>query len=49
MKNNRLPLIAKNFLSGHPLGTPPYGDDPDDQEWIKKGFEYYKAVKAGCK
>lgn len=23
-------------------GTPPYGDDPRDQEWIKKGVEYCK-------
>jgi RHS repeat-associated protein len=23
-------------------GTPPYGDDPRDQEWIKKGIEYCK-------
>jgi len=26
-------------------GKPPYGDDPNDQEMIKRGFEYYKA---GC-
>jgi hypothetical protein len=26
-------------------GKPPYGDDPADQEMIKRGFAYYKA---GC-
>jgi RHS repeat-associated protein len=25
--------------------TPPYGDDPSDQGWIKKGFQYYKDYK----
>jgi hypothetical protein len=25
---------------GVPWGDPPYGDDPADQEWIKKGIEY---------
>jgi hypothetical protein len=29
-------------------GEPPYGDDPDDQEQIKKGFEYYYARQRGC-
>ena len=24
-------------------GDPPYGDDPEDQEWIKAGIEYAKA------
>jgi len=22
--------------------TPPYGDDPRDQRWVKSGFQYYK-------
>lgn len=41
-----------NFTkTGRPiLGTkqvlgPPYGDDPIDQKYIKKGFEYYKSNK----
>ncbi|RIJ84560.1 type IV secretion protein Rhs [Ralstonia solanacearum] len=25
---------------GHPLGSSPYGDDPDDQEQIRHGIEY---------
>jgi len=25
---------------GHPLGQPPYGDDPADQDWINKGIEW---------
>lgn len=25
-------------------GTPPYGDDPDDQEWIQKGIDYCKCM-----
>lgn len=33
-------------------GTPPYGDDPNDQEWIKKGFKYFdeymKRKRCGC-
>lgn len=29
---------------GHWLGFSPYGDDPLDQEWIKKGINYYKDV-----
>jgi hypothetical protein len=29
-------------------GVPPYGDDPNDQNMIKKGFEYYYAREAGC-
>jgi len=29
-------------------GKPPYGDDPDDQEQIKKGFAYYYAKQKGC-
>lgn len=29
-------------------GTAPFGDDPADQQQIKKGFEYYKAKKNGC-
>lgn len=28
-------------------GVAPYGDDPRDQEWIKRGFRYYDAVKSG--
>jgi YD repeat-containing protein len=24
---------------------PPYGDNPDDHEWIKRGFNYYKTNK----
>jgi hypothetical protein len=27
---------------GVPWGGPPYGDDPDDQDWIKRGIEYFK-------
>lgn len=27
---------------GHPLTGPPYGDDPDDQEQIKAGYQYYQ-------
>jgi hypothetical protein len=30
---------------GHWYGSPPYGDDPDDQADIIRGFNYYKA---GC-
>ncbi len=26
----------------------PYGDDPDDQALITKGFQYYQARQAGC-
>lgn len=29
-------------------GTGSYGDDPDDQEQIKKGFAYYYAKQKGC-
>jgi hypothetical protein len=29
---------------GHWLGSAPYGDDPNDQEWILKGINYYKSV-----
>jgi len=29
---------------GHYLGSAPYGDDPADQAWIKKGMEYYNKV-----
>ena len=25
--------------------TPPYGDDPRDQMWIKQGFKHYKYKK----
>jgi putative RNase toxin 44 of polymorphic toxin system len=25
-------------------GVPPYGDDPSDQEWIRKGIRYSKCV-----
>lgn len=32
----------------NPLGTAPYGDDPDDQVQIKNGFEYFKAKEKGC-
>jgi type VI secretion system secreted protein VgrG len=28
-------------------GTPPYGDDPEDQKWIKFGVEYYKQYQSG--
>jgi hypothetical protein len=33
---------------GNPLdpGTPPYGDDPVDQYWIKEGIKYYDQVYA---
>ncbi|WP_084166619.1 polymorphic toxin type 44 domain-containing protein [Pseudomonas knackmussii] len=27
---------------GNWYGEPPYGDDPDDQTWIKHGIEYAK-------
>lgn len=27
-------------------GTPPYGDDPSDQFWIKVGVHYYKIHEA---
>lgn len=27
---------------GTPDGNPPYGDDPEDQENIKLGINYYK-------
>jgi hypothetical protein len=27
---------------GSPLGGPPYGDDPADQQQIQAGYEYYK-------
>ena len=29
---------------GHYLGSAPFGDDPNDQAWIKKGIDYYKNV-----
>ena len=29
---------------GHYLGFAPYGDDPEDQAWIKKGINYYNEV-----
>jgi hypothetical protein len=33
---------------GHPLGKPPYGDDPADQVQIKNGFAYFYARQKGC-
>ena len=27
---------------GVPWGFPPYGDDPNDQLWIQRGYSYYK-------
>jgi len=30
---------------GEPWGEPPYGDDPSDQEMIKRGVEYYEQNK----
>jgi hypothetical protein len=30
---------------GKPGGDPPYGDQPEDQEWIKKGIDYCKGKK----
>lgn len=30
---------------GDPLGSAPYGDDPDDQEQIQRGIEY---ARCGC-
>ena len=27
------------------IPLPPYGDDPNDQNWIKRGFDYYKKYK----
>lgn len=33
-----------NKTWGHYLGSSPYGDDPNDQEWIKKGINYHKDV-----
>jgi hypothetical protein len=33
-------------LWGKPVA--PYGDDPDDQALISKGFQYYQARQAGC-
>lgn len=26
---------------GTPLGLPPYGDDPEDQRWIRRGIDFY--------
>jgi RHS repeat-associated protein len=36
-------------LSNGPVshGTPPYGDEPRDQFWIKKGIEYYHQINGG--
>jgi hypothetical protein len=28
-------------------GTPPYGDDPEDQRWIQLGIQYYEEHKKG--
>jgi hypothetical protein len=28
---------------GNPLGSSPYGDDPRDQEMIRRGSEYYQS------
>jgi len=28
---------------GKPWGSPPYGDDPNDQYWIQKGRDYYNS------
>lgn len=33
---------AENW--GHYLGFSPYGDDPNDQAWIKRGMNYYNDV-----
>jgi RHS repeat-associated protein len=27
-------------------GTPPYGDDPVDQEWIRRGIQYYNRYRS---
>jgi RHS repeat-associated protein len=29
-------------------GKAPFGDDPNDQNWIKKGIAYYRAKRRGC-
>lgn len=30
---------------GSPLGSQPFGDDPQDQEWIQNGIDYYESTK----
>lgn len=30
---------------GTPWGGAPYGDDPDDQAWIKRGIDYYEELQ----
>jgi hypothetical protein len=32
----------------HPLGVPPYGDQPEDQDMIKRGINYSKCKNNGC-
>jgi len=32
---------------GSPFGSSPHADDPVDQQWIKKGIQYYKLCKKG--
>ncbi|TFW18064.1 bacteriocin [Pseudomonas putida] len=34
---------TSNSAFGSWWGSSPYGDDPEDQEWIKKGIEYAKS------
>jgi|GEM_PF-5888048 len=37
---------SKKILREHyrqPIGNPTLGDPPGDQEWIKRGGEYFKA------
>lgn len=34
---------------GHWYGGYPYGDDPEDQKWIKKGIEYYECRRKNRK
>lgn len=36
---------AGGFRTELKIPLPPYGDDPIDQYWIKRGFSYYKTFK----
>ena len=41
-KDNKFKWPGKPGRTGLPFtGTPPYGDDPNDQYWIRRGYEDY--------
>jgi hypothetical protein len=35
----------RTSANDYPWGRPPYGDSPDDQDWIRRGFEWYKKCR----